>query len=101
MASTDTQKHRSSGLNDFQVAALDKIAELTNGGTDQRFREYLMGQTGAERQQRLTDKRIAEGQQRVAVWLSQDDLDALRTQFPGPRGGIDWTAVAKTALVNR
>jgi hypothetical protein len=98
MASTDHQEHFIGGITIFQATTLDKISELTNGGKDQRFREYLMGQTGAERQQRLTEKRIAEGKLRVAVWLSAADLEALKAKFPGPRGGVDWESVTKAAL---
>jgi hypothetical protein len=53
---------------------------------------------GKERQQRLIRRRQTEGLRRTLFWASEADLEHLRDRFPGPRGGIDWTAVVRAAL---
>lgn len=55
----------------------------------------------AERQQRLKEKRLESGRKLANVWLPVEDMNALKQVFPGPRGGIDWPAVAAAALSGR
>ena len=94
MASTDDQKHSvpSSLIN----AALDKIAEMARD--DGRLQEYLSMKSGAERQQALKEARIAAGMKVSTVWLHEETLQALKGKFTGPKGGVDWEAVAKKSL---
>lgn len=54
--------------------------------------------TGAERQKTLKKARLAAGLKLSNVWLPESTLIQLRQYFPGPRGGIDWTRVADSAL---
>lgn len=54
--------------------------------------------SGAERQARLAARRRADGSERACFWASARDLEALRRAYPGPRQGIDWTAVVGAAL---
>ncbi len=35
---------------------------------------------------------------RTTVWIERNDIEALKEQFPGPKGGVDWTSVIKAAL---
>ena len=55
----------------------------------------------APRQQALRQRRQAQGQVRVTLWASQDEREALRQRYPGPRGGIDWQAIIAAALAAR
>ncbi len=57
-----------------------------------------MPTSGAERQRLLKKARKAEGIRARKVWLSDADMDVLKARYPGPRGGIDWTAVICAAL---
>ena len=86
-------------LTDIQIAQIRKIGEL-NDGDPKLWNDVLMGKTGAERQQQLADKLKAEGKKRFPIWVQQDDADALRAKFPGPRDGIDWQSVIRAALRN-
>ena len=52
----------------------------------------------AQRQQALKQRRHAQGQVRVTLWTSQEEREALRDRYPGPRGGIDWQTIIMTAL---
>ncbi len=54
--------------------------------------------TSTERQRRLKQKRLAAGIKPNQVWLSDADIDALKSSYPGPKGGIDWAKVIQTAL---
>jgi hypothetical protein len=51
-----------------------------------------------ERQQRLIARRQEGGDTRITIWLSGTDKQALREQYPGPCGGIDWQTVIRAAL---
>lgn len=82
---------------DIANAMLDKIVELGKG-REERTLNYLSQKSAAERQQALVERRAQSGQARVTVWAQQAQLDALKGQFPGPRGGIDWQAVIDKAL---
>jgi len=57
--------------------------------------------SSAVRQQRLKEKRLESGRKLANVWLPVADMEALKQVFPGPRGGIDWQAVATAALAGR
>lgn len=57
-----------------------------------------MRKTNAERQQALAERRAAAGMRPHRLWISDSDADQLRVKFEGPRGGIDWQAVIRTAL---
>jgi hypothetical protein len=56
--------------------------------------------TTSERQRDLKQRRKAEGIHRVMIWISDDDREALRLRYPGPRNGIDWQAVITAALTD-
>ena len=99
MASSDDKEHSGSGLDSrFSDKILDRIAELAKGNED-RTLEYLNMKTdGFERQKKLREKRHKEGLKRAELWVNSLDLESLKTNFPGPKGGIDWNAVIKVAL---
>jgi hypothetical protein len=96
MASTDDQKP-AGGVTAITSAMLDRLAELARGN-EERTLEYLMMKSTAERQAELKARRQEAGQVRVTVWAGNDQLEALKAAFPGPRGGIDWQAVIHNAL---
>jgi erythromycin esterase-like protein len=74
---------------------LEQLARDNEG----RLMAYLQrASTGAERQAKLKEQRTMDGFKRVPVWLHERDIAALRAQYPGPRGGIDWGAVLRRAL---
>ena len=82
---------------------LDRIAaehpELRGQSTAEDWERVLSGlNDGAERQRKLTERRIAAGMVRAGVWLHRDALTALQARYPGPRGGVDWNAVLAAAL---
>ena len=86
----------------FRDKILDRIAELAQGN-EARLLDYLDDKamsTGAERQARLTERRKAEGKRRVPAWLAAHEEAELKRLYPGPRGGIDWSAVIRAALDN-
>jgi hypothetical protein len=85
-------------MNDIDNKRFDKIVELGRGNEDRTLDFITGGASTAERQQALVRRRKAEGQQRVTVWASLADLDALRASYPGQRGGIDWQAIINKAL---
>ncbi|BBL77464.1 hypothetical protein MishRS11D_45620 (plasmid) [Methylomagnum ishizawai] len=79
---------------------LDRIAELSQGN-EQRTMEYLSKtQTGADRQRKYAEKRQSEGKKQVYLWLDNDNADALKREYPGIRGGINWQAIIKVALAH-
>lgn len=91
---------------DFQavkesLAALDRIAaehpELLGESTPEEWEQTLKS-TGLERQKHLISSRIKGGMKRLTIWVSSDDMEALRETFPGPRGGADWKRIAEAAL---
>ena len=99
MASTDDQKP-AGGVSDIAAAMLDRIAELGRGN-EARTMGYLMSKSTSERQAELKARREEAGQVRVTVWAGNDQLEALKAAFPGPRGGVDWQAVIARALKGR
>lgn len=54
--------------------------------------------TGAQRQSAFTSRKIEAGARLVKAWLPSETITALKSRYPGPRGGIDWPAVAEVAL---
>lgn len=96
MASPNHQEHRSGGINHIATAALDRIAHLARH--DGRLEDYICMKKGSERQKALKDARIASGMKASSVWLPEKLLEQLKERFPGPRGGIDWLAVVKSAI---
>lgn len=96
MASPNHQEHRSGGINHIVNAALNRIAHIAR--PDGRLEDYIGMKTGSERQKALKEARIASGMKGSNVWLPVKVLDQLKEKFPGPRGGIDWLAVVKSAL---
>jgi hypothetical protein len=54
--------------------------------------------SASERQRTLKEARMAAGMKPSNVWLPMTLLEQLKERFPGPRGGIDWVAVAKSAI---
>jgi hypothetical protein len=79
---------------------LDRLADLAKGN-EERTLEYLAKaerMSAAERYGKWMASQKADGMRAVKAWLHDDDIAALKQRFPGPRGGIDWPAVAKAAL---
>lgn len=84
----------------LEARLYDRIAELTQGDGG-RLMDFLQNAAStAERQAKHEAKRKADGYQRIPIWVSHDELTALRTRYPGPRGGVDWRAVVAAALDN-
>jgi len=86
----------------FAAQLLDRIAELAKGKEERLF-NYLeqkerMTATNAEHQQALRARREAEGLKRFTLWLNQQDSESLKQRYPGPKGGVDWSAVIRAAL---
>lgn len=83
-------------------ANLDRLAkehpELLGQSTTEEWEAVLTAQSGTERQKRLIAKRQASGMARLSIWLTDEEVEALRNRYPGPRGGVDWQAVAAAAL---
>ena len=96
MASPDRQKHCPGGITHIVTAALDRIAVLAR--PDGRLEEFISMKTGSERQKALKESKIAAGMRLSNVWLPENLLEQLKQRFPGPRGGVDWLAVAKSAI---
>jgi hypothetical protein len=84
----------------FRARLLDRIAELNSDDEGERLMSYLDERAGAERQARYADRQKGQGKQRVAFWADPEQLEALRERYPGPRGGIDWSAVAQRAVAD-
>ena len=97
MASPDDKKHRSSRVTSITDAALDRIAKIAK--TDGRLEDYIIMKSGSERQKALKESRLAAGMKVSNVWLPEPMLEQLKQKFPGPRGGVDWLAVVKSALL--
>jgi hypothetical protein len=66
----------------------------------QNMSEEKTATPGKERQQTLRNNRIARGLARPDVWVSRQDMDRLKSAFPGIRGGVNWEAVITTALAH-
>jgi hypothetical protein len=82
----------------LETRLYDRLTALTQGD-EGRLMDYLQGAaTGADRRARHEARRKSEGYQRVPIWVHADELAELRTRYPGPRGGVDWAAVVRTAL---
>jgi hypothetical protein len=75
----------------------NRLMELAEGDGG-RLMDHLQGAGNAERQAKFTERMKAEGWRRVPVWVQESDLDALRKEYPGPRGGVDWQAVLDAVL---
>lgn len=62
--------------------------------------EYLenMGTNGFERQKRLRERKQEKGIRRTELWVTDEELSAIKAAYPGPRGGTDWSRVIKAAL---
>jgi hypothetical protein len=41
---------------------------------------------------------MAQGLKQIYIWISEDHIKRLKEKYPGPRGGINWTAVIEAAL---
>ena len=54
--------------------------------------------TRTERAARLRARMLADGLKGASIWAPEQDLDALRAAYPGPRGGIDWPKIIRLAL---
>lgn len=57
-----------------------------------------MADTNAERQAATKQRKRQEGYSQIPIWVHVTQRNQLMQQFPGPRGGIDWSAVIDTAI---
>lgn len=85
------------------TANLERLAaehpELLGKSTPEEWEKTLNQQmSGTDRQKRLISKRKSEGMERMTIWVSVTDINALRDRYQGPRKGIDWQAVIRAAL---
>ena len=85
----------------MQRRMLARLAEL--GGDDTRLTEYIellesQRQARADAAARTRKRRHAAGLRRAEGYVTARQHEALRVRFPGPRGGVDWQAVADAAL---
>lgn len=91
----------------IQERLLDRLAGLVgtdDGGRLEGYLETLEAQAKAraDSQARLRQRKQDQGMRRIQAYLDQTQYEDLCKQYPGPRGGIDWQAVAAAALkVNR
>lgn len=75
----------------------DRLAALA-GNDGGRLMNEISRLSAAERQRAFRERRAAEGKRRAVLWITPAQGDALRSRFPGPRGGIEWNAVITAAL---
>ena len=60
-----------------------------------------MADTNAERQAATKQRKRQEGYSQIPIWVHVTQRNQLMQQFPGPRGGIDWSAVIDAAIQSR
>jgi hypothetical protein len=82
----------------LEARLYDRLVDLSQGDGGKLMAHLAATASSAERQTRYEEKRRGEGFQRVPIWVHENELVALRQRYPGPRGGVDWSAVVQAAL---